>query len=423
MLPKFTLIVALSAATCFPLSAFASEPLSDRHTICIENHIRSLKFRESIWVANKNTDYCDRSATPEGIPPELEPWIRHLGSIHRAEAGLVDLDPVTLYRDGVDIEVQVNEMGDFASGAGGTEISIAVTPDWRGQLVNASLYAHELGHVVMSLLEDRSPSYRVVSGLMWEGIADLFAYEVVGYGPRGEVFFGEGIPSCFGDSRRADFSTSFDAPTPFFYDSYFLKQLVSCCKTLDFSRWGPSLPGTCRTFERALDETERAMEYPRELEKIPFDPLRLAGKKFVDDHQLGWVFNNFFIELGSRLSLRPLKMVLNAISEAERAELLSQEFSCFVVADPKDQYSYSRLSFRRVLHQMRSALKIEDRILFDRLFEKYRIEKGLIWADLGDTRGVTFDFENNLQRVLKPENPCRSGDRNRSECEARCEKH
>ncbi len=308
-------------------------------------------------------------------------------------AELFDLTVDELFVDPISVSFLETTLGGLGSYAGSRSISMGVYPQ-SGYVFNKGIYAHELGHVLSANQNPKLPaSFSDLdnSVLFTEMFADLLAYSLF----EKIIIPVEGEESCIDRTRYITNGQSYNLPQEYFLDSFGMARVAKCCASKSMNNAHSNLKGLC-------EEINRMGEFTVEL-TTPFEPLVIDLSR-VDSHQIGMPLLSFLKELSVKTKMEVRDVFRLGFNKSTPS---SQEFLCNVSRE--EEFIESKIvnyhTVRSFLQDLKAGLSFEDQLVFDLLFNKHAIEKGLIFGDRTTTNSVELIVKDQL-RMLGEEHTC-----------------
>jgi hypothetical protein len=217
---------------------------------------------------------------------------------------------------------------------------------------------HELGHFLAgsnnaklpSILKDLDDSI-----LFSESFADLLALTIHG----NVISPSEQNPTCLDRLRYISSFQSYNYPQEYF-QSFSEARIRKCCESLVRNSQEDQIINFCKAASEFFDAEITF--------STTFDPNVTQD---IDDHQIGIPVLSFLTSFAQKTN-QPLKNIFEKMFFPESG-FSSEKYVC-------NSEIISIHTGRTLLKDFRQTLNQTDSAIFDKLFEKHAIEKGLVFA-------------------------------------------
>lgn len=340
-------------------------------SVCKEAHIASMrvsKFSEGI----EDLEVCKLHG-PQ-LTEEYARAIRDIKEVNERAADILHVDAGVLFGAGIRLRVVSSDSGfnglfETSSDDDGLPLVTIETVDKPVNLVNRGVYAHELGHWLLWVPENKVPMGLRSLGQshFWaESIADTLALANQGTVTSPEP----GMPACLhARTPEALANRSYRDANGFFLNRYQTDQTYACCEQIAESTEYPKGVAACW----AAEEQRQGSGYDP---NVPFDgspfPVEDAARNLrqYSGYQLGIPLNSFLLEAEAKIGGNILQRFLDAASNAQPIR-----YTCA----PRNRLDVQPVqvtvtSVREGLAAVRERLSSLERDTFDRLSAAHGLE-------------------------------------------------
>jgi hypothetical protein len=325
--------------------------------LCEKAQINSLTMGESDNLCLK----------PDGSLTKVEnQTLLHLIDLHEQVAKLLKVPVTSLFSNPFNVSLREYVFGPFLSSANAFSLNLGVYPgeDYK---INSGVYLHELGHLLAASQNPALPAIFVDldnSVLFSETFADLLAMSV-----HGDILTPEG--TCLDRLRYITTFQSYNYPAEYF-QSFSEARIRKCCDSLIKTT----------TEEKFLNLCSAAKDYFSSdvTFSSPFDP---TNSKNLDDHQVGLPILSFFKSFAEKTN-QSMQAVFEKIFFSTHAYSVDT-FQCELkLADQTVAvYSETLHTAEHMLNDFKATLTMEHLPLYETLFKKHALEKGVMFSALG----------------------------------------
>lgn len=330
-------------------------PVAAANPWCEKAGLASLKF-------NDTEEICIKSELKANEVSALE----HIAQIHEQVALLFKVEIKDLFSQPLTVNLTEYIFGPFVSSANARYLNIGVYPG-DDFAFNTGVYLHELGH---ALAGNRNPKLPAVledldhSVLFSETFADLLALTV-----HGNIITPSEAPNCLDRLRFISDFQNYNYPQEYF-ENLSEARLMKCCESMLKQNLENKFFNFCT---EAKDYFSRDIRF-----STPFDPMRVT--KNLDDHQVGIPFLSFIQNFSkkSSLSLRELfnRIILSKNHSFETYHCELSKGGTVLRNDTVTAHTASNM-----IADLKETLTHEELSLFEALFKKHVIEKGLQFSE------------------------------------------
>jgi hypothetical protein len=336
--------------------------LGQAGVLCEKAQINSLTMGESDNLCLKS----DSSLTMVETKVLL-----HIVDLHGQVAKLLKVPVTQLFTNPLKVSLREYVFGPFLSSANAFSLNLGVYPgeDYK---INSGVYLHELGHV---LAASQNPALPTIfedlneSVLFSETFADLLAMSV-----HGNILTPEG--TCLDRLRYITTFQSYNYPAEYF-QHLSEARIRKCCDSLIKTTKESKYLNLCSAAEEyfSSDITFRN----------PFDP---TNSKNLDDHQVGLPILSFFKDFAEKTNLS-MSSVFEKIFFSTH-EYSVDSFLCELRLNDQKVAAYTETlhTAEHMLNDFRATLPIEQTALYETLFNKHALEKGIMFSTLGADKAI-----------------------------------
>lgn len=295
----------------------------------------------------------------------------HLIDLHEQVARLLRVPVTQLLSNPLKVSLREYVFGPFLSSANAVTLNLGVYPgeDYK---INSGVYLHEFGHV---LAASQNPALPAIfedlneSVLFSETFADLLAMSV-----HGNILTPEG--TCLDRLRYITSFQSYNYPAEYF-QSFSEARIRKCCDSLIKTTKEPKYLNLCSAAEEYFNSEITFSG--------PFNPNNL---KNLDDHQVGLPILSFFKDFGEKTNLS-MSGVFEKIFFSSH-EYSVDTFYCELRLNDQKVATYSETlhTAEHMLNDFKATLPVEQTALYETLFKKHALEKGITFSTLGADKAI-----------------------------------
>ena len=351
--------------------------LGQAGVLCEKAQIYSLSLGESDNLCLKLDSELNTTETRLLI--ELE-------ALHKEVAKLLHVPVTELFSNPLNINITESVFGPFFSSANSYRLSLGVYPgeDYK---FNVGVYLHELGHV---LAASQNPNLPAIfedldhSVLFSETFADLLALSVHGHIITPEAEKG----TCLDRLRYITTFQTYNYPAEYF-KNFSEARIGKCCESLMKKPQALNVENFCKL---AAEYFTGEIRFSK-----PFDPYET---KNLDDHQVGLPILSFLRSFSEKTN-SSMNEIFERIFFSKKHS--SASFSCELKKGDKilEVFGESLHTAEHMLNDFKSTLSEDRTTLFDELFKKHALEKGMTFAKLDSDRAVK---EKLIKKIINQSN-------------------
>ena len=349
----------------FSLMIFLSfMSLGQAGVLCEKAQIHSLTMGESDGLCLKLDS--DLEANERRVLEELI-------IIHENVARVLKVPVTELFSNPLNISLQEYVFGPFFSSANSFRLNLGVYPG-EGYKINVGVYLHELGHVLAAAKNPHLPAIFIDldnSVLFSETFADLLALSVHGDIITPDLEKG----TCLDRLRYITTFQTYNYPQEYFQD-FSSGRITKCCDSLMKKPLEAKYLNLCQAAQEFASAPVRMSQ--------PFDPKNSKG---LDDHQVGLPILSFFKNFAQKTN-RSMEDIFGMIFFSR--EHSQSHFECELKKGDVviERYPETLHTAEHMLNDFKALLPHHQIALYDSLFHKHALEKGIEFSRLNTQKAV-----------------------------------
>jgi hypothetical protein len=391
---------AVLTETAPSATAPESTPPQDSATrqFCTDHHLTSFSYSNSLDLRNGpkevSYEYCDwpREKMPLAVRNALEQVVR----LNAEAARALHIELSELLPEGLKISLRPFALGPWGYSAWDKSLSITVFPDWpespgdADHTINEALYLHELGHVIAL---GHSRTAQIVHELAMQPLFIETFSDTLAISLRGRVFSADPqVPECLQKVRWIGLDQSYRAQGGYFDNFFGLRRMHQCCSTHPGGGWShPRIVQACSMIEKTYEQWVGTTHYDRK--PLDLSPRQLEISPILDPHQIGIPVNSFLLDLSQRLGVPALDLYFTALREFD-TDATRREYGCSALLVQGLVAPFLIRSFTpdQILDAIRARLAAEQKLVFDALYEKHRLDRYAVAAQQDAAYRATRGF-------------------------------